>query len=221
VCFTLSSFSGQTDATLQRSLTSRFDNLKAQYKRELEPLVQQRDALLREIHELKEERNICLEETTALNARNEELADLNSRTAQVESGARGPAPRAWSPMPASMGAPPAQLHTPSTPQSVSLPAAPPSSGQTSATLSFGASTVMHEERDEPRATPTDKKKWFKPSKDMIKLMSDGPPVPEKEFLRHNFQQLTVLRFARCDHCGDKMWGTQLRCNGEYPYSNDY
>ncbi|KAF8514156.1 hypothetical protein JB92DRAFT_2920340 [Gautieria morchelliformis] len=207
------SFSGQTDVTLQRSLTSRFDGLKAQYKRELEPLVQQRDALMREIHELKEERNICLEETTALNARNEELADLNSRTTQIESGARGPAPSAWSPMPASMG-PPAQLHTPSTPKSAAMLAALPSSGLTSAMLSasVGASTVLPDEREEPKATPTDKKKWFKPSREAIKLMSDGPPVPEKEFLRHNFQQLTVLRFARCDHCGDKMWGTQLRCN---------
>jgi hypothetical protein len=30
-------------------------------------------------------------------------------------------------------------------------------------------------------------------------------------LDHNFQQVSVLRFTRCDHCGDKLWGSQLRC----------
>lgn len=204
------SASGQTDVTLQRSLTSRFDNLKTQYKRELEPLVQQREALLREINELKEERNICLEETTALNARNEELVELNARTArQLEFGTRGTGPRAWSPMPSSLGE---HVHPrPSTPKSTPLPPVPSGSGYTSSTLSVGMS---QEDREEPRATPTDRKKWFKTSKEAIRFMSDGPPVPEKENIRHNFQQLTVLRFARCDHCGDKMWGTQLRCTSE-------
>lgn len=66
-------------STLTRSLTTRFDNLKSQYKKDLEPLKQQREALIREINELKEARDIFLEETTALNARNEELAELNSQ----------------------------------------------------------------------------------------------------------------------------------------------
>jgi hypothetical protein len=30
---------------------------------------------------------------------------------------------------------------------------------------------------------------------------------------HAFQQVSVLRLARCDHCGDKLWGSQLRCSG--------
>ncbi|KAJ3507749.1 hypothetical protein NMY22_g16831 [Coprinellus aureogranulatus] len=33
----------------------------------------------------------------------------------------------------------------------------------------------------------------------------------KAHIEHNFQQLSVLRFTRCDHCGDKMWGSQLKC----------
>ena len=170
--------------------------------------MQQREALWREIHELKEERNICLEETTALNARNEELAELNSRMArQIESGARGAVPHAWSPM---------QQQGPSTPKITPLPPVPHNSGYISSTMSVGTSATLHEERDEPRATPTDRKKWFKTNREAARFMSDGPPVPEKENLRHNFQQLTILRFARCDHCGDKMWGTQLRCNSEFP-----
>ncbi|KAG8904479.1 hypothetical protein FRB99_001691 [Tulasnella sp. 403] len=70
---------GPPAANLTRSLTTRFDNLKHQYRKELEPLRQQREALIREINELKEARDIFLEETTALNARNEELADLNAQ----------------------------------------------------------------------------------------------------------------------------------------------
>ena len=209
-CNLQSSSPSQTDVTLQRSLSARFDGLKAQYKREVEPLVQQREALLREIHELKEERNICLEETTALNARNEELAELSARTVrQIEFGTHGAVPQAWSPM---------QLNIPSTPKAHFLPPVPHGMGYNMSPLSVAAAAAMtlHEERDEPRATPIDKKKWFKPSKDAIKSISEGPPVSEKEALRHNFQQLTILRFARCDHCGDKMWGTQLRCNSEYP-----
>ncbi|KAF8585944.1 RhoGAP-domain-containing protein [Ramaria rubella] len=197
--------SGQMEGTLQRSFRERFDLIKSQYRRELEPLALQREALLREIQELKEERNICLEETTALNARNEELAELNAQTSrQIESGANGDM-RAWSPM---------LQHPPSTPiKTTPLPAVPYTSGYTStgSTLSTSTSTTLQEERD-PRATPVDRKKWFKPNKDTVRAMSDGPPIPEKETLRHNFQQLTILRFARCDHCGDKMWGTQLRCN---------
>jgi len=30
---------------------------------------------------------------------------------------------------------------------------------------------------------------------------------------HTFQHFSALRFARCDHCGDKMWGSHLRCAG--------
>ena len=203
-CDSLCSSSGQTDVTLQRSLSSRFDGLKTQYRRELEPLVQQREALLREIHELKEERNICLEETTALNARNEELAELNARTARrIEVGTHGAVPRAWSPM----------QNLPSTSKTTPLLPIQPVSNMSAS--SIGMSTTVHEERDEPRSTPSDRKKWFKPNKDAVKPISDGPFTPEKETLRHNFQQLTILRFARCDHCGDKMWGTQLRCNSEY------
>jgi hypothetical protein len=36
-------------------------------------------------------------------------------------------------------------------------------------------------------------------------------------IEHTFQQLSVLRLTRCDHCGDKMWGSQLRCTGKYGF----
>jgi len=41
-------------------------------------------------------------------------------------------------------------------------------------------------------------------------MTPSKPRSTKE---HTFQQFSALRFARCDHCGDKMWGSHLRCSG--------
>lgn len=39
------------------------------------------------------------------------------------------------------------------------------------------------------------------------------PSKSRPFKEHVFQQFSALRFARCDHCGDKMWGGHLRCTG--------
>ncbi|KAF8514203.1 signal transducer [Hysterangium stoloniferum] len=189
--------------TAQRSLTKRFDNIKTQYKRELAPLVQQREALLREINELKEERNICLEETTALNARNEELAALIAQMSrQMEAGAHISNLRPWQQAAQSQPLVPMM--------SKNLPTVPQfNQFNPVASTSSNGSTIIIEDREEPRVmvTPNSGKKWFKPSKETFRPLTDG----ERETIKHNFQLLTVLRFARCDHCGDKMWGTQLRC----------
>lgn len=182
---------------VQRNLTKRFDSIKAQYKRELAPLIQQREALVREINELKEQRNICLEATTALNARNEELAALmHQMTHQVETGVHPPNLRPW-PQAGQMQPPLSSMpkHLPSVPQS-----------SLGASTSSMASTIVAD----VMVTPNNGKKWFKPSKDTVRPLADGSLL-ERDTIKHNFQLLTVLRFARCDHCGDKMWGTQLRC----------
>ena len=42
------------------------------------------------------------------------------------------------------------------------------------------------------------------------------PSKPRSVKEHVFQQFSALRFARCDHCGDKMWGSHLRCTGPYP-----
>ncbi|KAG6813638.1 hypothetical protein H0H92_008874 [Tricholoma furcatifolium] len=63
---------------LGRSLTKRLDNIKHQYKRDLVPLTKEKEGLQREIVELKAVRDTFLEETTVLNARNEELAQLSA-----------------------------------------------------------------------------------------------------------------------------------------------
>ena len=66
-------------AAIGRSLTMRLDNIKRQYQRDLLPLTQQKEALVRELLELKEARDVFLEETAVLGARNEELAQLNAQ----------------------------------------------------------------------------------------------------------------------------------------------
>ena len=60
----------------------RLDNIKIQYQCELIPLTQQREALVREIADLKAARDTFLEETTVLNVRNEELAQLSAQYAR-------------------------------------------------------------------------------------------------------------------------------------------
>jgi hypothetical protein len=69
-------------------LSSRLDYTKAQYRRELEPLEEKRERLLHDIAELREARAIFVEETTALNTRNEQLAELNAQIAlQIQAAA--------------------------------------------------------------------------------------------------------------------------------------
>jgi hypothetical protein len=42
---------------------------------------------------------------------------------------------------------------------------------------------------------------------------DGPNG--KAWLKHTFQNVSVLRLSKCDHCGEKLWGSQARCQGMY------
>ncbi|KAF6759983.1 hypothetical protein DFP72DRAFT_882886 [Ephemerocybe angulata] len=72
-------------ATLGRSLTKRLDNIRSQYSRDLIPLQKQREQLQREIVELRAVRDVFLEETASLNARNEELAALSAQYSLGES----------------------------------------------------------------------------------------------------------------------------------------
>jgi hypothetical protein len=74
---------------LSRSLTHKLDKLKTKYQQELTPLIQQQEGLTREIAELKAVRDVFLEETTVLNARNEELAQLSAQYVRRMDGATG------------------------------------------------------------------------------------------------------------------------------------
>ncbi|CAG7850642.1 SubName: Full=Uncharacterized protein {ECO:0000313/EMBL:CCA68331.1} [Serendipita indica DSM 11827] len=212
--------------SLSRSLTSRFDNLKVKYRRDLEPLIAEREALEREINELKQAKELCLEETTSLTSRNEELSELNmAMTRQLENlqttiKARSADRKASKPTP-----------LPTLPSGTPQITPVSSTSTTSSAASLtSTSTYVEEERkgaksDSEASNTLRKFPWFKGKdpnsigRDIASQLSKlqqslpGPPLPEKTkpVVRHNFQQQSVLRFARCDYCGDKMWGTQLRC----------
>jgi regulator of replication initiation timing len=190
-------------------LTKRLDGIRNQYSRDLIPLQQQREQLSREITELKAVRDVFLEETAALNARNEELAQLSS----VYSRRMETIPETPSRSEKSRQA--------SVTQGVAL--APSLSTSTSS-----SSTVYEDTTDRHMKVPSSNHEMHTPAKNKFKWpgskvreMVSPPPTngggvefsKGKAHIEHNFQQLSVLRFTRCDHCGDKMWGSQLKCTG--------
>jgi hypothetical protein len=202
-------------ANLGRSLTKRLETIKAQYKRDLVPLTQQREALAREIAELKAVRDVFLEETTVLNARNEELAQLSAVYARRMEGNSGTTNNPNT-LRDSVDKPRAQAHHAHQP---SIPLPP------SLSFSTSGSSTLHDDNSDPRymrppkaeteqQTPSKGKfmKW--PGSKAKEVLSPPAASDRKAHQEHNFQQLSVLRFTRCDHCGDKMWGSQLRCTGK-------
>ncbi|KAF9461310.1 hypothetical protein BDZ94DRAFT_1264138 [Collybia nuda] len=198
-------------ANLGRSLTKRLETIKTQYKRDLVPLTQERETLTREVAELKAVRDVFLEETTVLNTRNEELAQLSAVYFRRMEGHPGNS-NTMDTLRGSLDKPRSQ---PLQAQQ-SMPFPPSLSASTS-----GSSTA-HEDNIEPgrmgvpktnleQHTPSKGggfRKWGSKAKGVL-----SPPAASdrKAHQEHNFQQLSVLRFTRCDHCGDKMWGSQLRC----------
>ena len=210
-------------------MTQRLDTIKEQYREELEPLTAQREALQREIAELRETREQFLEESTALAAKNEELAELNaqlSRQAEIAqenlSRARGPT----------------IFHTKTPGRSHPSGSPSLSSLATSATLHEvpeETARVVKVTKPEPiEAAPARRFKWYKSSKgpDMssvsasiskplalpIDKRNGGMQRPSTEFgLReHAFHQHSTMRFTRCELCQEKMWGLQeVRCAREF------
>ncbi|KAF8993695.1 hypothetical protein BDQ17DRAFT_125529 [Cyathus striatus] len=204
-------------ANLGRSLTKRLDSIKAQYQRDLIPLTQQREALNREIAELKAVRDVFLEETTVLNARNEELAQLSAVYARrLENLVESPGKIGDTLRPSLEKQRSHSQLSQSQPATSLAPSLNPSTS-TSSTIyedtesrfpkGFRGETEMHTPAKKPLIKwPTSK------AKDAISPASSMDTSKAKAArLEHNFQQLSVLRFTRCDHCGDKMWGSQLRC----------
>jgi Rho-type GTPase-activating protein 1/2 len=61
------------DENAKRDLVARFEGIKEKYRHEIDGLAAERDALLIEIEELRQSRDVFAEETTVLNAKNEEL----------------------------------------------------------------------------------------------------------------------------------------------------
>ncbi|KAF9227151.1 RhoGAP-domain-containing protein [Gyrodon lividus] len=215
--------SGELPAVqMSRSLTMRLDNIKKQYEHELVPLTQQREALAREIVELKTTREQFLEETTVLNARNEVLAQLSTQYSRRMEAARSETPTLDIRPPKEELALREKQST-SFDRSRSQLEPPPlvqpslSTGSTPSTLSFVEDrdtklirVPKHEVTDAMSTLKHGKFKWPGSrvrDQSLTPIDYKGKGHPE-----HNFQPASVLRFTRCDHCGDKLWGgSQYRC----------
>lgn len=199
-------------ANLSRSITTRLDSIKKQYQRDLVPLKEQREALAREIAELKAVRDVFLEETTALNARNEELAQLSAQYSRrmvpiPETPSKNPESALYRHHHAQQST--SHLNT----LSPSTTGYSTTSDETMDSKFLGARRMAETELPTPSKGKFIKWPGSKP-KEAASPMAPSLSASEsrgKGHLEHNFQQLSVLRFTRCDHCTEKMWGSQLRC----------
>lgn len=186
----------------------RFDSIKNQYQGELLPLTAQKEALYREITELKASRDAFLEETTMLNARNEELAQLNAQYMR-------------------------RMETMSDnsheyeKRDTSLDKSRPgnlNASVTSSTTAFsdesGMVKVTKPDASEMQPIPVVKKAFGWGSKTRAQAQGNNRDYGAQEQPKakpraeHSFQQVSALRPVRCEHCGDKMWGSLLRCLGQ-------
>ena len=74
----------------------------------------------------------------------------------------------------------------------------------------GRATRTQQSVAEPTVVaPTPKKfKWFG--------AASSSKDKKNKVKTHNFREFSVLKFDRCDHCGDKMWGPGAACSGKPP-----
>lgn len=192
------------------------------------PLTEERERLSREIAELKAIRDTFLEETTALNARNEELAQLSHiYSRRLEAIPEVPLKQGHVISSSSMSHPSSERpkNTGHTATQSALPIAPSLSASTS-----GSSTITAQEdydrhmkypsKSDPEFATPRKLKWIGYSKGKTAASPAVAQDPQrsKGHLEHSFQQISVLRFSRCDHCSEKLWGSQLRCSGTSGYT---
>lgn len=201
---------GDNNQRISRALSVRFDNIKTQYQSDLLPLTARKEALFREITELRASRDAYLEETTMLSARNEELAQLHAQyLRRLDTASDGS--HEFQREPSLDKGRPLNL----------------SSSVTSSTTAFSEEStesrfvkVMKPDAIENVPQPKAKFKWpGSRSQPQSSKENHAPNLSEsskpKVRIEHNFQQVNGLRVARCDHCGDKMWGSIMRCTGEY------
>ncbi|KAI0329698.1 RhoGAP-domain-containing protein [Cubamyces sp. BRFM 1775] len=207
-------------ASLTRALSMRLDNIKTQYQHELVPLNEQREALIREIAELKATRDAFLEETTVLNQRNEELAQLNAQyQRRLEAAAHSP-PKSEDAVLQERRDGQNQNQGPG--QSFDRARSPPMLNASVSSTTLAATDESIETKfvkvtkPDVQDTPGPQArarfiKWPGSRAPKENVAVGGEPGKPKWRTEHIFQQISVLRVARCDHCGDKMWGSQLRC----------
>ena len=173
-------------------------------------MTEEKEALSREIAELKAVRDAFLEETTVLNARNEELAQLSTvYTRRLENATELPSRMLQDSF----------KHSSDNVRAHNLIAPSMSSSTSGSSNGYDEnsdSRFIKTSRSDELHTPVKAKfKWpGTKTKDLVFPTLNAELNKGKAQLEHNFQQLSVLRFTRCDHCSDKMWGSQLRCTSK-------
>lgn len=215
----------EQSATLTRSITNKLNTLKDKYRSELEPLTAEKQVLKREISDLRDTRNLYLEESVALSTKNEELMDLNTRLSKQTEAMQDLLNRAHRPPHLRN----TRQHISGSPSMSSIP--------TSGTLHElpedmlkGIKAMKIEPLETAPAARRFKNKWYKSSKGpeiqhMASVSISKPLTASTEKIKprpshdpaireHVFQPHSILRFCKCEHCGDKMWGLQEhRCAG--------
>ena len=217
-------------ANLARAMSSRLDYVKSQYRKDLEGLQEKREWLLKELAELREARDIFLEESTALNTRNEQLADLNAQiTAQIQNMLGDPV------MPTAAAQ--QTMHD----LSITLVGSDAGSLKSSlrgrkndktryspsvTSFSTSGTNSIFDISEEPVKSARDAKssehhshqKKFGWLRGATGGATSGKTPPPHAILEkgkgHNFISANMLRITRCDHCGDKLWGAQVKCSSK-------
>ncbi|KZO95564.1 RhoGAP-domain-containing protein [Calocera viscosa TUFC12733] len=227
------------------SLSQRLDEVKADYSRDLESILQQRERLASEVQELQDARQQYQEEAAALQARNEELSTLLQQVlaqsdARAEGGTISPLPRSTS-----RSVPPSAFVSPTPGSRLRRTDESMASVTTASTSTNLTSSLLgHDDRDEsqrfvkvekvdlhsqeqPTTTTTGRRfRWYNKSASNPNGVSAGKAIPPSTTPTpplvngydkpnplggHNFQQHSILRLTRCEHCSEKMWGLHLRC----------
>ncbi|KAJ1043355.1 hypothetical protein NDA10_001060 [Ustilago hordei] len=196
------------DAAITQNLASRLEAVKSRYRKEIDELTIERDSLLIEIEELKQSKELFLEEAQSLNARNEELNTMLgqlSRKIELAAQSRHQLPP-LPPMPKDLASsPPAAAqkssggvgfnfgsrhkhvhkHTPHNASISSHDAPPSSAGYDTISVDTAVQQVIKPGKVEP-APVVKKFKWMKPklsesTKANVYLNPAGsvPPVPPK------------------------------------------
>ena len=164
-------------------------------------LADERESLLHEIAELQSVREIHLEETTMLNARNEELAHLNAYyLRRIEAAS-------------SEYSTPVREKQSNERQHPALPLQPSHAVNSSFGASSDESADLGKFAKAQQKPTTGVFKWRGNNKEPASAGQDSPN--EKPRSKHTFQQVNVLRLSKCDHCGEKLWGSQARCQSTY------
>lgn len=167
-------------------------------------LTDERESLLHEIAELQTVREIHLEETTMLNARNEELAHLNAYyIRRIEAAS-------------SEYSTPVREKQSYERQHPALPLQPSHAVNSSFGASSDESTDLSKYAKAQQKPATGVFKWRGNNKEpSASAGQDGPNEKPRSKHTFQFQQVNVLRLSKCDHCGEKLWGSQARCQSTY------